>query len=334
MMYILLMGFYVAVYFGTVYVYFEYRQASKNKGVLWTISFLFVSCLGQLGSNWYYTRFVFVDQGDTRASIFVNSYRSPSPLVMISATLAYVSSILADGLLLWRCFHITNRSLRWIVLPAFLFVCEIALDLTSFVFNTGLLFQRSFATDENRRKFNVLDACFNCVAAATSLVATSIIAYRIISTTRSIQIPNGNVHHTKKWSYGGRYKHVVDIVLQSAMIYSATLVAMAIIEFVPVSADNFVQMNSVVIYFEGLSSIVTGLAPTIMVARVALSTGKTADETSSSGPHISRISALQFDRRHDTTTDHVSQSNLPSTASSDVLPIGAHDGASEKEFEV
>ncbi|KAF4611066.1 hypothetical protein D9613_007325 [Agrocybe pediades] len=184
-------------------------------------------------------------------------------------------------------------------------------------------------------KTDVLDASFKCVSAATSLIATSIIAYRIISTTRSIQIPNGNVHHTtKKWTYGGRYKHIVDIVLQSAMIYSATLVAMAIIEFVPVSADNFVQMNSVVIYFQGVASIVTGLAPTIMVARVALSTGKTADETSSSGPHISRISALQFDRRHDTTTDHVSQSNLPSTASSDVLPICAHDGASEKEFEV
>jgi len=91
-------------------------------------------------------------------------------------------------------------------------------------------------------KFNIINGSLAVVIAATSLIATSIIAYRIDSATA----------YDVKAKH--RYKHIVEMLLQSSVIYSVTMIVVAIVDFVP---SPWVTQALAVMYLSAFVYVIT-----------------------------------------------------------------------------
>ena len=118
------------------------RKASQARVVTTTITMLYLLSIAQLAIQWQLLQSSFVDNGETRKTIFLTTFFNPVWATLASVGCTGATTILADGLLvsiiftipfrlghsklgkIWRCFHMWDRSLRAISLPSFFLVAE------------------------------------------------------------------------------------------------------------------------------------------------------------------------------------------------------------------
>ncbi|KDR80140.1 hypothetical protein GALMADRAFT_1181105 [Galerina marginata CBS 339.88] len=272
---IFLMGIYTMVYFGSLYQYLS-RRGSQRRYIITSITLLYLFALCQTGIQWYNLDFMFVEKGGTRESILASISTTPPWIILLSYTCTSFTLVLADGILVWRCFFVWNRSLRVILLPLVFLFAEIVLSITTMILVGEFNFHAKFVTLEQAVLVNRVQAALFFVSFASSLATTMLIAYRIHSVSKLDCV---------SW---GRFRHIIEIVVQSAAITSLALLLQAI-----PSALAFFPSNLAIItlynYGPALAIPITGLAPTVMVARVC-----GAADTSTHLSTIHRLSGLQF----------------------------------------
>jgi len=157
-----------------------------------------------------------------------------------------------------------NRSLIRVSIPLFLFVseiCEICCPfslLSPLTFLAGLcisilvflskMVEPGYQTPLRIKQYNTVSGTFNSVTAVTSLLSTIIIALRIhYSTTHDVVINSRQ-----------RYRYIIEILVQSSVLYSLCVLAVAILDFIVDSASS----SSSVLYtansfINGLTIVVT-----------------------------------------------------------------------------
>lgn len=116
------------------------REVPQSRVVLFTVTMLYIMVITQLGLQWFIVKKAFVNNGESRESIFLSYPDEPWWFILVSDICLYLASVLADVLLvrktiphcypdlqgqIWRCFHIWNRSIRVISLPLILLLAEI-----------------------------------------------------------------------------------------------------------------------------------------------------------------------------------------------------------------
>ncbi|KDR81224.1 hypothetical protein GALMADRAFT_136254 [Galerina marginata CBS 339.88] len=259
-----LTGIYTVIYFGTLYL--SYSRLSQRRIVVVAISLLYLLALVNLGLQWWLMQWSFVDNGQTRNTVFFTVYNLPPGVHITSSIQGFLTIILADGLLVWRCFNVWNRSVRMITLPLVLVVTETALFLSTVI---RLSVEKLHPKDP--QIINNLDGAGYFVSAATSLLTTLLIAYRIHFIFRH------------DGASRGRFKHLIEILIQSSAVYSLTLLMNAISVILPIDETNtqFFAFQNYIPF-----TPISGLAPTVMVAQVYLAADN-ANETS-------KLTALAF----------------------------------------
>ncbi|KAF8894194.1 hypothetical protein CPB84DRAFT_1825940 [Gymnopilus junonius] len=170
--------------------------------------------------------------------------------------------------LIWRCYNIWSRSLRAILLPSFLLICEIGLD--------------DLGTSPSQvDTLNTVLGVATFMTLATTLVATLLISYRIHSVAKQ-DLPR---------SSRSRFNHIIEILVQSAAVYSVVTLASAITVVVPLTENNVAQVFTAETYVSAIYAFTSGIVPTVMVARVVLADDTNRDMNISV---ITRVSGLQF----------------------------------------
>ncbi|KAF4611172.1 hypothetical protein D9613_007340 [Agrocybe pediades] len=250
----MIMGMYFIVFLGTMHIYFS-RKKEHNKAVMGTIIALFLLVLAQVSINWYFVNHAIVEAGDTRFSIFVESTTVPPAMQIGTMFCQYLGYILADGLMVWRCYQMCGRLWLRVSPTLILFVGEIALCITSITMNNTNIDDHS---DAHTRLVNKVTGSLSALVAATSVFATVTITYCIVTATSQDK-------YARK-----RYMRIADIVLQSSAVYSLSAVGLAVLALVPSESVDIIAGFSGYFYLSALTSIFTGFAPTLMVARVAL----------------------------------------------------------------
>ncbi|KAF8188736.1 hypothetical protein BJ912DRAFT_968361 [Pholiota molesta] len=271
------MGMYAIIYFGTMYIYFT-RSASKRYVVPVTITALFLCNIIQTGFQWYAIKLAFVDNGATRDSVFVSLFDLPKWVYVAVDIPAYVGYVLADGLLIWRCFFVWNRSFRVISIPLFLFITENTLFLTLIIFRAiygGITPDVATAIRINDLIFAAFLTTF-----IASLVTTVLIAYRIYAAAKQ--------GRSKR-----RFRHVINIVVQSGALYCLALLVSAVAPVLPGEMGLRNTWNVALNYYTtALVSVIAGMSATVLVARVLML------PTDATFPSSSiHLSALRFHAR-------------------------------------
>ena len=118
------------------------RKTAQTRVVTATITALYLLNMAQLALAWQLSQSIYVDNGETRETIFDATF-FPAPWAGYgSQILSATSNILADGLLvsttftmpltfshlklekIWRCYYACGRSLFAISLPFFFLITE------------------------------------------------------------------------------------------------------------------------------------------------------------------------------------------------------------------
>jgi hypothetical protein len=94
------------------------RSSSKNVLVSAAITILYLSLTVGAGCQWYITKWQFVDNGDTRDSVFLSFNTAPQWSVLVFNISLYVSFVTADGILVRVSINsfLHNLHLQWYIL--------------------------------------------------------------------------------------------------------------------------------------------------------------------------------------------------------------------------
>jgi len=122
----------------------------------------------------------------------------------------------------------------------------VALIITSIVVNGLLFLVPKYQTDPFAQQGNILQGVNLVGTAATSMVATVLIGARIYSSTRL------NLQARR------RYTHIIEITIQSSVLYSFAIVGQAITYFI--GNGNFTLESSIInadLYMNAIAAITT-----------------------------------------------------------------------------
>ncbi|KAF9474461.1 hypothetical protein BDN70DRAFT_936647 [Pholiota conissans] len=246
----LLMGIYTVICGGTMYAYLT-RQPSKRYLVPGTVCLLYLSNLVAFGIQWNSTKSQFVDDGATRDTIFLSLLDTQVAMFVAVTFMNAISLVLSDVLLIWRCFNLWNRSVRIISIPVFLTVAE---GVSGAI---GSAVNPPSALDEQVILGKVL-ASGIMISACTTVITTLLITYRINSFLKNKDISSR------------KFRNVIDIVVQSGLVSSLSLLVLGISNVITSSSPiNNTQTLIVGFWTSAFVFPLAGIATTIVVARVA-----------------------------------------------------------------
>ncbi|KAF9554103.1 hypothetical protein CPC08DRAFT_821899 [Agrocybe pediades] len=273
-----LFGIYTGLFPVALYIHTrkENRTQSRDRIIIGVIAALYGSTLLWLLSNWLFTSIIFCKSIATRVDIFLESVSGNMPAGerILGNVTSFVVFLLADGLLVWRCFHACGRSFQKSLLPIVLLIVEASLVVSSLAYNSLISTNPTFATSKANGIANRLNAALLTSVAATSLVSTAVICLRIRP-------------HTSPGSPSRKhYQTIINILIESSAFYTIIAIIMAILSFANTgNVDSAFTVIIVSEYMDALSQIISGLAPTLMIAALVVSSSHNSG-TEVSSAHI------------------------------------------------
>ncbi|SJL13665.1 uncharacterized protein ARMOST_17112 [Armillaria ostoyae] len=235
-LYSLLHGIYtgiVVVSLGNLIFMNKSRPTGRATTVI--IILLYISTTITFAFAWSYVHSMFIGHGQTLWTKYI-LYQNPGVGITIgAATASAFSTVLADSTMVWRCWIVWGRRWLTVLLPGLLLVSHMVFKI--------IAMSKHYAPPDGYLLGYVLCSSF---ALATTLWCTLLIIYRIVDTVARSRL--------------GAYYHVIEILVESSALYAISLIL-----FVAFYARNDATMY----YFDVLSAITRGIAPTFLVGRVA-----------------------------------------------------------------
>ncbi|KAG7448677.1 uncharacterized protein BT62DRAFT_721375 [Guyanagaster necrorhizus] len=197
--------------------------------VLATIDFAFVWSIGSSA---------FTVDGKSFGTVY-RTVNGPATATLATGITAIISTILADSTMIWRCWIVWGQ--RWLVVtfPIFFLLSGIGFKMIN------VLQRFVYATT-----YELGVILYSSLILVTTLWCTFLIIYRILTVTIN---SDGGI---------GPYRHIIEILVESSLLYSASLIL-----YLGLSAYD--SSNSVLVYLDSVVAFARGVAPTLLVGRVA-----------------------------------------------------------------
>ncbi|KAK0471026.1 hypothetical protein IW261DRAFT_1671886 [Armillaria novae-zelandiae] len=176
------------------------------------------------------------------------SWTSDPMMIFGEGIMAVICTILAESTIIWRCWIVWGQ--RWlIILP------PILLLISATVLRMLGTYQLYVASGDYIRYFTPYSSC----VLATTLWCTLLIIYRIVTVARA----GGGAGDGLR-----AYHPVLEVLVESSALYLISLILCT--AFFARNADSL-------IYFDAFAAIARGIAPTLIVGRVAAGHARSAD---------------------------------------------------------
>ncbi|KDR71299.1 hypothetical protein GALMADRAFT_143993 [Galerina marginata CBS 339.88] len=248
-------GFYSALVLSTVWVIVSRTTNSVAKKCIWvalTLS-MYISSTIHCSLNWNHLVNSAKESVGGNSTGFSTALLHPSPKVEIVGASFFAFNIaMADLILAWRCWIVWQRRWYFAVIP----VCGsiTGIVLAGLAIHSKVVLQEANVAvnviQQHSRTFVSMSNAFFSLSIATSLTATVLISLRIFLSQRAF----------RKAGLKFSYNSVIEIVVESAALYSITLLLFVIFES---------QHNALLYYPQEIHAQVSGIAPTLIVLRVA-----------------------------------------------------------------
>ncbi|KAJ6501003.1 hypothetical protein DFH09DRAFT_1444763 [Mycena vulgaris] len=252
------------LFFLTLYAMIFKREMHKNNlGIFLSIVLMYTLSTVHVACRWLLIKNAFVDHADTPESTAVYLVEPPLWLTVFSAVVLTVNTLAADCVLIWRCWTKWNRHWLIVLLPIICTLVGAALGFRS------IAEQAAYVMNPNLDRNSFIDFAtpYFSLSLATTCLAIILIILRIINMTEP----------STRRAMG--YGRVVEMVVESAMLYSVTLIIFLPLLVTESSNDGYAQ--AVVAQMTSnhiLTCSLWGIAPTLIVARVTFGLAR-PDET-------------------------------------------------------
>ncbi|KAF9467084.1 hypothetical protein BDZ94DRAFT_1305581 [Collybia nuda] len=233
----------------------RYKSSSKH-AITALILTLFAMSTMHSANYWAYVHRAFITHGQSSQSTAqaLNEY---TDWYLAIASVSDANAILADCIIIWRCWVVWGFSWKSIVVPG---ICT----LLTTTFSIIAIYSNFVSTS-----FGVLGVDYATALYSTSLVTTAFCTSAIIY--RIIKIGTGS---RRRFAVIRSYRGVIEILVESSALYCiATLFALiAYIHSGPASE-----------FASAFWTSITGIAPTLIVSRVASGEARRDDAWSDLG---------------------------------------------------
>ncbi|KAJ6495179.1 hypothetical protein C8R45DRAFT_1212069 [Mycena sanguinolenta] len=287
-------GVYFVVFSLALYAMIFRRKTPPLLFFVVVAQFIFASI--ETGVHWSNIRNAFVIHG-TSVDDTVEALTNPTfTQVVLPATLLVVNTFLADCVLIFRLYAVWNHDWRVIVLPVMSTIGGTVLGILTVVENGNYI---KDGGDSNAFVDFALPYFSMCLV--TTLLATILIVFRIFWLTRA-----------QAGSAFSGYRAVIEMIVESALLYSVTLIIYIALLFGPDTDNNDGYAQAILIHM-------TGIAPTLIVARVSFglarpssSWQRTRTTFGTSNPSFAR--RVEFAEKSDLESSSVERKEQQSTS--------------------
>jgi len=274
-------GINFVLFWGCLFVLtYRKRSAEINKVVVATAicQYLLSTADVSLGLERLITGFIRLRAQPDGPTIYFSTI--PDPVRVARVLIITMNSVLADSILVWRCYHVWGKSWKAVAFPAVLVLATAVCGV-----GQGISFARArpdssiFSPDILRWNTSLF-----ATTLVTNLTGTGLIAFRVW--TLLCVNSSGPAY----------YRRVFNMVIESGMIYSAVLV---------IGLGLYLTgSNAFYVVYEQFGQL-TSIIPTTILLLVAL---KLTSNDIHSGMSKATASTLAFRNRRRATTRNVSMS--------------------------
>ncbi|KXN82166.1 hypothetical protein AN958_02975 [Leucoagaricus sp. SymC.cos] len=251
---------------------------------LYALSILHLAC------RWEMVRYAFVLKGSTTASILRSLLHVPTWTVVCSTLSLSLMTLTADCVMIWRCWVVWDRDWRAPVLPLLATIIGTAFCGLSLM---DQIRPRDPYVTSNRTKFTNSAIIYFSLSLISTVLSTLLIIIRIVILSRTNRIRS-------------QYTGIISIITESAALYAIILII-----FLPWYARKDFSQG----YIQAILVPITGIAPTIVTARVALRLSQDRMMNKSSAPDLTNWE-----------TTNPSSSGIHDCLDASLDPAGGHGG--------
>ncbi|KAK0216474.1 hypothetical protein EDD85DRAFT_995925 [Armillaria nabsnona] len=236
----LLQGLYTGIVAVTLWNIYTNKSRPIGQAMIVIIIFLYIATMVNFMIRWTEAHSEFVRNGQSFWTKFL-FYSTGNATVIIGASVpAAISTALADSTIIWRCWIVWGQRWLSILLPVLLLVSAVVFKLIA-----------TYQLYVSMTDYPLYLTLYSSFTLATTLWCTSIIIYRIVTVARATGEAGGGLR---------AYRHVLEVLVESSALYSIFLIL----------CTAFFARNSIILgYFDVLAGIARGIAPTLLVGRVA-----------------------------------------------------------------
>ncbi|KAF7332477.1 hypothetical protein MKEN_00129800 [Mycena kentingensis (nom. inval.)] len=258
-------GIYTALFFATLYGMVVRKRMLHHRRLCTVVVALYALSTVEFAYRWWMTKTVFIDHEGSPFSEF--SWR-----IVVPNTALLLSFLIADGLIIWRCWVICGRQTWYIILPSLCAILGVVFGFIGMAQGIALTFEPASWMSPFQR-FNVTTIGYALCIIPTP-TATFIIILRILLLSKAADVSSGPT-----WSY----RKIIEAIIESALLYSITLLVLLLM----IVKEQFWTAG----YAQIVLGRVIGFAPTLLIARVLWGASPSEEYWSTRGPSSTLIFA-------------------------------------------
>ncbi|KAK0479659.1 hypothetical protein IW261DRAFT_1593635 [Armillaria novae-zelandiae] len=286
------------IYTGVVALMLWNIFTNKSRPIRWltviiTILLYITTMINYAITTWSFLHSIFVVNAQTFWTEFQGG-TDAGALILEAGIPSAICSILADAIMIWRCWTVWGQRSLIILVPFAFLVASMTCKILSLY--KEYTSQGIFTA--------LLPLLYSSFVLVTTLCCTLLIIFRIVTVARAA----GDMG-TKL----GAYRHTLEILVESSALYSIALILYIVFD---------VQGSVLFSYFDSLAAFTRGIAPTLVMGRVAAGHARPDDSWKGSV-----MSSLHFGGHHEgSTTQTISHQR-------DSLPSAVFDSGLETQQE-
>ncbi|KAF8990222.1 hypothetical protein BDQ17DRAFT_1333606 [Cyathus striatus] len=211
--------------------------------------------------TWAVVRSIFITNNATRQTMATKMFVNSINTLQIGNGAGVISILIADSLLVWRCYMLWLKNKWLLALFGIPLLAEVALIPVLLALNLSI-----------GPKHIPVICIFFFISMGITIFATSMIIIRILTVSRA-------------GGTAGRYRYVIEILVESGILYSTLLFITGVLQALTTAP---LPVTEAATYFTAVLIPVTGIAPTLISERIMTSTER--DEEKWSQP----VSFLKF----------------------------------------
>jgi len=198
----------------------------------------------------------------------------------MGATLFSLNILIADCIIIWRCWVVWGRSWLIIILPSLATLAGVVLAVLNAVGEVTIVKAKGHVPGKVPKEFITFNKPYSILSLVTSLYATLLIIARIVMVQR--HVGSGSRFDTKLVR---RYSKAIELVVESALLYSVNMLIFCIFTS---------EANPKVSFPEAILPQIAGIAPTLLLFRVMMGHARPDSNWTTQGSRTRTGDNLEF----------------------------------------
>ncbi|KAK0185204.1 hypothetical protein F5146DRAFT_1228136 [Armillaria mellea] len=241
MLYFYLHGIYTGILAITLWTIFTNKSRPVGWAMAVILTLIYIGATIVFAFNWVFIYSFLVKNGQNLWTKFLVIFVTMDYTVLGLDVTDPICTLLSDSLIIWRCWIVWGQQLVIVLLPILLLISGIVCKCIA-------TYQQ--VTNPSNYPVGFL-SLYSSFALASTLLCTLLIIFHIVTVVRAGAGVGGELR---------AYYHVMEVFIESSAIYSVSLIL-----YVAFTAHDSVLLH----YFDALSAIAKGVAPTLLIGHVA-----------------------------------------------------------------